>query len=107
MEIQFNAMTEERLRSSMAGRPGTFKLFYDVVDCGCNGVLVLRLVDQPERTDIPVDGGPFHFVVDAKQESQFDMVMKLEADPGYPSFKLTSDGSLFGSNIRLRDERKT
>ncbi|WP_438446026.1 iron-sulfur cluster biosynthesis family protein [Gorillibacterium sp. sgz5001074] len=106
MRIEFHSQTEERLRAALAGKPGIFKLFYDVVECGCNGVLVLLIVDEPEPTDIEVEGGPFRFVVDNRQEAQFDAVMRLEADPGYPSFKVTSDGSMFSSNLRVRDERR-
>lgn len=105
MHVQLNALTAERLQASLAGEPGYFKLFYDTEDCGCNGMLVIRIVKEPNATDIVFQKEPFVFICDRQQESLFDEVMKLEADEGYPSYKLTSDSTLFGSNIRVKDTR--
>lgn len=105
MQIQLDPLTTGRLEESLKGIPGSFKLFYDTEDCGCNGVLVLLIVSQPNATDIVFQHEPFVFLCDRQQESLFDEVMRLEADEQYPSYKLTSDSTLFGSNIRVRDTR--
>ncbi|WP_341347568.1 iron-sulfur cluster biosynthesis family protein [Paenibacillus sp. FSL H3-0469] len=105
MQIELNAMTRERLEQSLAGKPGQFKMFYDTEDCGCNGVLVIQVVSEPSPTDIVFQTEPFTFLCDRQQEVLFDDVMRLEAEAGYPAYKLTSDSTLFGSNIRVQDAR--
>lgn len=107
MKVFMNELTQERLLTGLGSRPGSYKLYYDVEDCGCNGVLVLRIVSNPEPTDLPVEAGPFQFWVDAKQESLFDAEMRLEAEAGYPSFRLVSDASIISSNVRIMDARET
>lgn len=106
MNLQLSERAIEKLNGHLAGKPGIFRLFYDVEDCGCNGVLVIQLLSEPYRTDLPVQAEPFTFYVDARQEAQFDETMRLEADLQYPSFKLSSDSGVFGSNIKLKDIRK-
>lgn len=105
MHVQLNELTAKRLNDSLGGQSGYFKLFYDTEDCGCNGMLEIRIVQEPNATDIVFQQEPFVFLCDRQQESLFDEVMKLEADEGYPSYKLTSDSTLFGSNIRVKDAR--
>ncbi|UQZ36668.1 hypothetical protein C2I18_25915 [Paenibacillus sp. PK3_47] len=105
MKVLLNELTTQRLEDSLGGQPGNFKLFYDTEDCGCNGMLVIMIVKEPNATDIVFQQEPFVFLCDRQQESLFDEVMKLEADEGYPSYKLTSDSTLFGSNIRVKDAR--
>lgn len=106
MRIEFNERTEQKLAQRLGEQPGSIKLFYDVQDCGCNGVLVLQIIGKPYATDLPVEANRFSFVVDAKQEAQFDPVMRLEADETFPTFKLTSDGGIFSSNIAVVDTRQ-
>jgi hypothetical protein len=48
---------------------------------------------------------PFKFVIDRQQQQQFDEIMTVEADPGYPSYKITGSTGLFSSNVRLQDLR--
>ncbi|QUL57843.1 iron-sulfur cluster biosynthesis family protein [Paenibacillus tritici] len=105
MHIELTPLTKERLEQSLAGRPGQFKMFYDTEDCGCNGVLVIRIVSEPSPTDIVFQTEPFTFLCDRQQELLFDESMRLEAEEGYPAYKLTSDSTLFGSNIRVQDRR--
>lgn len=105
MIIQFDDYTEEKLSESLEGLPGYFKLFYDTEDCGCNGVLAIRILEQPLETDITVPVGSFSFLIDRAQESLFDDTMRLEADPAYPSFKVSSDSALFSTNVRITDGR--
>ncbi|MGN7356757.1 iron-sulfur cluster biosynthesis family protein [Paenibacillus sp. SAF-054] len=105
MNILIDPYTEEKLAESLAGGPGFFKLFYDTEDCGCNGVLAIKIVEQPLDTDIQVPVNKFTFLIDKQQESLFDLVLKLEADRTYPSFKVTSDSALYSSNVRIKDAR--
>lgn len=105
MKILLDNLTTKRLEESLADRPGYFKLFYDTEDCGCNGVLVVLIVSEPNHTDIEIQKDPFVFICDRQQESLFDEVMRLQADENYPSYKLTSDSNIFSTNIRVRDTR--
>lgn len=105
MFIQLNSQTIEKLEKSLGERPGYFKLFFDTEGCGCNGVIVIQVISEPHATDIEVQKDPFTFFVDRQQESLFDEQMRLEADENYPSFRLSSDSSLLGSNIRVKDIR--
>ncbi|MDP4098689.1 iron-sulfur cluster biosynthesis family protein [Paenibacillus sp. P96] len=81
------------------------KLFYDTEDCGCNGVVVILIVDGPNATDITFQTDPFEFLVDPQQKPLFDETLRLQADENYPSFKLSSDSNIYSSNIRIRDVR--
>lgn len=105
MKIEMNEVTEQRLRESMGDGAGCFKLYYDVESCGCNGVLTIQLLDTPWKTDVVVQELPFKFVIDRQQQQQFDEIMTVEADPGYPSYKITGSTGLFSSNVRLHDLR--
>lgn len=105
MKLLLNTLTIERLKDGLGDKPGCFKLFYDTEDCGCNGVLVILIVDGPNNTDIEIQRDPFVFLCDLQQESLFDDVMRIEAEENYPSFKLSSDSSVFSTNIRLKDIR--
>ncbi|URJ46899.1 iron-sulfur cluster biosynthesis family protein [Paenibacillus polymyxa] len=105
IHLELDSLSVERLELALSGRPGMFKLFYDTEDCGCNGVLVILVVTTPNATDKAVQSEPYSFWVDRQQEQQFDGRMRLEADPSYPSFKLSSDAGIFSSNIRIKDVR--
>jgi len=105
LNVKFDLFTEKKLNEYMGGRPGYFKLYYDTEDCGCNGVLVVQIIDQPLDTDIEIQADPFIFLVDRQQESLFDNTMRIIADQSYPSFTVRSDSSLFSSNVRIRDLR--
>lgn len=105
MYIQLTPLTTEKLKEGLGEQPGYFKLFVDTEGCGCNGVIVIQIIKEPLATDIEVQKEPFAFYVDRQQESLFDEQMRLEADENYPSFRLSSDSSLLGSNIRINDIR--
>ncbi len=105
MQIQLDPLTVRRLGESLNGRPGFLKLFYDTEDCGCNGVLVIQIVDSPNATDIVFQNEPYTFLCDRQQESLFDSSMTLAAEENYPSYKLTSPSGLFSSNLRVKDLR--
>ncbi|OKP93935.1 iron-sulfur cluster biosynthesis family protein [Paenibacillus sp. P32E] len=105
MQIQLDQVTTGRLEENLGGKPGYLKLFYDTEDCGCNGVLVIRIIDRPSDTDIVFQNEPFVFVCDRQQESLFDPTMTLQAEENYPSYKLTSPSGLFSSNLRIKDLR--
>ncbi|MGM1019127.1 MAG: iron-sulfur cluster biosynthesis family protein [Bacillota bacterium] len=105
IQLQLDPLSVERLASALSAQPGVFKLFYDTEGCGCNGVIVILVVTAPDATDIVIQSEPYSFFVDRQQEQQFDSRMRLEADPNYPSFKLSSDAGLFSSNIRIKDVR--
>ncbi|GGH19689.1 iron-sulfur cluster biosynthesis family protein [Paenibacillus segetis] len=105
MEIQIGSLAKERLAESLGDGPGFFKLFYDTEGCGCNGVIVILIVDKPNPLDVEITTNLSPFLVDPKQQHNLDEFMRLEAEENYPAFKLSSDSSLFSSNIRIRDVR--
>ncbi|WP_019911105.1 iron-sulfur cluster biosynthesis family protein [Paenibacillus sp. HW567] len=105
MYIQLDTLASKRLEEHLAEQSGYLKLFYDTEGCGCNGVLVIQIVSEPNNTDIVIQREPFTFLCDRQQESLFDERMRLEADEHYPSFKLSSDSSLFSNNVRIQDLR--
>jgi len=105
MNIEMNDITRDILKDSLGNRPGCFKLFIDTEDCGCNGVIVILIVEEPNRTDITFQTEPFTFLVDPQQKPQFEEKLRLQADENYPSFKLSSDSNIYSSNVRLRDVR--
>jgi len=105
MKLEINDLAAVRLQESLGDQPGIFKLFVDTEGCGCNGMIVIQIINEPLSTDLEIDSQPFAFVCDRQQESIFDEVMRLGADENYPSYKLTSDSNTFGTNIKLIDKR--
>ena len=105
MRIQMDDYTESKIKEKLGERPGSLRLVYDTINCGCNGVVTLQIADKPWDTDVPVESDTFEVWTDRQQEQQFDPVMKLEAERDYPSFKLSSDGAVFSRNLRIADVR--
>jgi uncharacterized protein YqkB len=105
MELHMTPLAKERLVQRLAGKPGMYKIFYDTVGCGCNGIIVLLLVNERSEFDVDIQTDSVPFIVDPKQQHNLDHIMRLDADKNYPSFKLSSDSSLFGNNIVIRDVR--
>lgn len=105
MELHISTLAKERLLKSLGDQPGYFKLFYDTEGCGCNGVIVILIVDQPDQFDVEIDTNLLPFLVDPKQQHNLDESMKLDSEENYPAYKLSSDSNSFGSNIRVRDIR--
>ncbi|CAM3603280.1 MULTISPECIES: iron-sulfur cluster biosynthesis family protein [Saccharibacillus] len=105
MRIQMDEYTTGKLQEKLGGRPGSLRLIYDTINCGCNGIVTIQIADKPWDTDVKVEAEDFEVWTDRQQEQQFDPVMKLEADRGYPSFKLSSDGSVFSRDLRITDLR--
>ena len=77
IHLELDSLSVERLASVLSGRPGMFKLFYDTEDCGCNGVLVILVVDAPNATDIAVQSNSYSFWIDRQHEQHFDIRMRL------------------------------
>ncbi|NGM81324.1 iron-sulfur cluster biosynthesis family protein [Paenibacillus sp. 7124] len=105
MKIQVTPLAEKRLKERLGSRPGTFKLFYDTVDCGCDGINVLLILDKPDTGDLHVEAGDLPVVVGNQHEIFYEEQLKLDADSNTSSFKLSSDSQLYGQNILVRDTR--
>ncbi|MEN1984601.1 iron-sulfur cluster biosynthesis family protein [Paenibacillus hubeiensis] len=105
MRISITDLAAERLTAGLGEQPGYFKLFYDTENCGCNGVLVIDIVDQPGALDEPVETNLGTFYVDPKQQLNLEESMKLDTEPNYPSFRLSSDSGVLNGNLRVRDAR--
>ncbi len=106
MEVRMNPHTTDKIKQAMGDQEGILKLFYDTEDCGCNGVLVLQVLDQPYPTDIQVQATPFSIFIDRQQAPLFDELMNVEADPVFPVYKVSSVDSVFSTNVPVKDLRK-
>ncbi|MFD1774335.1 iron-sulfur cluster biosynthesis family protein [Paenibacillus rhizophilus] len=105
MKIHLTPLAEKRLKKRLGSQPGTFKLFYDTVDCGCDGINVLLILDKPDTGDLHVEAGDLPVVVGNQHEIFYEEQLKLDADENTSSFKLSSDSQLYGQNILVRDMR--
>lgn len=105
MHIQITDLAAARLTESLNDQPGYFKVFYDTEGCGCNGILVLLIVDEPAALDEQIETNLVPFYVDPKQQLNLEQHMKLDTEENYPSFTLSSDSGVLSSNVRVRDTR--
>ncbi|MHA7966804.1 iron-sulfur cluster biosynthesis family protein [Paenibacillus sp. CAU 1782] len=105
MQLHITELASNRLTKHLNNQAGVFKIFYDTEGCGCNGVIVILIVDEPDALDVVIESNLSPFYVDAKQQFNLEQQMKLDAEPNYPSFKLSSDSGVFSSNVRVRDIR--
>jgi uncharacterized protein YqkB len=105
MQLHITELAANRLTEHLNDQAGSFKIFYDTEGCGCNGVIVILIVDKPDPLDVAIETNLSPFYVDAKQQFNLEQQMKLDAEPNYPSFKLSSDSGVFSSNVRVRDTR--
>ncbi|QLG41027.1 MULTISPECIES: iron-sulfur cluster biosynthesis family protein [unclassified Paenibacillus] len=105
MHIQITDLAAARLTESLNDQPGYFKVIYDMEGCGCNGIIAILIVDKPEALDVQIETNLVPFYVDPKQQLNLEQHMKLDTEPNYPSFKLSSDSGVLSSNVRVRDAR--
>ncbi|MGF7047209.1 uncharacterized protein YqkB [Paenibacillus sp. DS2015] len=105
MIIQLTPLAEDRLKTSLGDQPGYFKLFYDTEGCGCDGISVLLIINGPDSGDINVDAGLIPLLINPQQAIYYEEFMRLDADPNYPSFKLSSDSMVYSTNVTIRDIR--
>lgn len=105
MKIQLTPLAEAKLKQQLGEQPGIFKLFYDTVGCGCDGINVLLIIDHAEDGDVPVQADPLPFIISGQQEIFYEDHLRLDAEEHYASFKLSSDSQIYGSNILVRDIR--
>ncbi|HEY2492216.1 MAG TPA: iron-sulfur cluster biosynthesis family protein [Paenibacillus sp.] len=105
MNIQLTPLAKERLHTSLGDRPGYVKLFYDTEGCGCDGITVLLIINEPDIGDIKVETGLIPLLINPQQEIYYEEFMILDADPNYPSFKLSSNSMVYSTNVKIRDIR--
>ncbi|MDQ0192765.1 iron-sulfur cluster biosynthesis family protein [Paenibacillus wynnii] len=105
MIIQVTPLAEKKLRDRLGDQPGIFKLFYDTVDCGCDGINVLLIMNEATNEDTRIEAGSLSFVVSRQQEIFYEDKMRLDAEERFSSFKLDSDSQIYGNNILVRDMR--
>ncbi|AJS61445.1 hypothetical protein UB51_07870 [Paenibacillus sp. IHBB 10380] len=105
MNIQLTPLAKERLNTSLGVRPGYVKLFYDTEGCGCDGITVLLIINEPDSGDIKVEAGLIPLLINPQQEIYYEEFMRLDADPNYPSFKLSSNSMVYSTNVKIRDIR--
>lgn len=105
MHIQITDLAAARLTESLNDQPGYFKVFYDTEGCGCNGIIVILLIDEPAALDEQIETNLVPFYVDPKQQLNLEQQMKLDSEPNYASFTLSSDAGVLSSNVRVRDTR--
>lgn len=82
-----------------------FKLFYDTVGCGCDGINVLLIVSEVEQGDSRIETNSLPFIVSRQQEIFYEDKLRLDAEERFSSYKLVSDSQIYGNNIMVRDMR--
>lgn len=105
MIIQVSPLAESRLRAKLEDRPGTFKLFYDTDGCGCDGIAVLLIVNEPDEDDIHIEAGKLPFIINKQQQIYFEPCLRLQSEDSFPSYRLSSDSMIYGNHIKVHDLR--
>ncbi|MGQ8872623.1 iron-sulfur cluster biosynthesis family protein [Paenibacillus sp. TSA_86.1] len=105
MIIQVSPQAEARLVEQLDDRPGFFKLFYDTDGCGCDGITVLLILNERDSEDVSVEAGSLPFVINKQQQTYFEPCLRLQSENNFPSFRLSSDSMIYGSNIKVHDLR--
>ena len=90
MIIQVSPLAEARLTEKLGDRPGDFKLFYDTDGCGCDGIAVLLILNEPDSDDVTVEAGALPFVINKQQQIYFEPSLRLQSEHSFPSFRLSS-----------------
>lgn len=103
--IQVTPLAERKLKERLGDQPGFFKLFYDTVGCGCDGINVLLIVSEVEQGDSRIETNSLPFIVSRQQEIFYEDKMRLDAEERFSSYKLVSDSQIYGNNIMVRDMR--
>jgi len=105
MKIQITALAEQKLREALGEQPGYFKILFDTDGCGCDGITVLLITSEPDNGDIEIDAGSLPFIINAQQAIFYEELMLLDVERNYPSFKLSSNSTIYSSNVKTRDIR--
>jgi len=105
MNIQITPLAREKLIDALGDQVGFFKLFYDTVDCGCDGITVILIMKEPDKGDIEIEAGSLPFLINPQQEIFYEELMSLDVDQNFPSFKLYSNSTIYNSNVKTRDIR--
>ncbi len=107
MIIQVSPLAESRLSAKLKDQPGYFKLFYDTDGCGCDGIAVLLIVNEPDSDDIPIESSTLPFLINKQQQIYFEPNLRLQSENSFPCFRLCSDSMIYGSNVKVYDLRDT
>ena len=105
MIIQVSPQAEARLVEQLGDQPGFFKLFYDTDGCGCDGITVLLILNERDSDDVPIEAGSLPFVINKEQQIYFESCLRLQSENNFPSFRLSSDSMIYGSNVKVHDLR--
>jgi len=105
MIIQVSPQAEERLVKQLGDQPGFFKLFYDTDGCSSDGIAVLLILNERDSDDVPIEAGSLPFVINKKQKIHFEACLRLQSENNFPSFRLSSDSMIYGSNVKIHDLR--
>lgn len=105
IQIEISPLAKERLQRSLGDQPGVIKLIYDTEGCGCDGINRLLIQKEAGEFDVAIDAAPFSFVVDQQHQIFYEQHLQLDADPHYPTFTLSSQSSVYSTNVRIDDVR--
>ncbi|MCP1132414.1 iron-sulfur cluster biosynthesis family protein [Paenibacillus polysaccharolyticus] len=105
MIIQVSPQAEARLMEQLGNRPGFFKLFYDTAGCSSDGIAVLLILNERDSDDVPIEAGSLPFVINKEQKIHFEACLRLQSENNFPSFRLSSDSTIYGSNVKVHDLR--
>ena len=85
------------------------RLVYDSEGCGCavSGVVSLWLDDSEDSDEAPAESNhqalPLYYL--RRQKIFFEDAVRLDYLPERRAFRLSSDGQIYGNNIRVTDRR--
>ncbi|MNN12523.1 hypothetical protein D3C76_87580 [compost metagenome] len=105
IKIEITPLAEQRIQETLGDKPGVIKLIYDTEGCGCDGINRLLIQRESGKFDTPIDAPPFNFVVDQQHQIFYEANLRLDAEANYPVFKLSSDSSIYSTNVSIEDLR--
>lgn len=103
--IEITPLAQQRIQERLGEQPGVIRLIYDTEGCGCDGINRLLIQQERGKFDTSIDAPPFNFVVDQQHQIFYEQTLKLDADPNYPTFKLSSDSATYSTNVNIQDLR--
>lgn len=105
MKITLDQQAIEIINQRLGESAGQVRLVYDTEGCGCYGITVLHLVDEPLKHDEPIENADFTFWIDPQRAVFYEDEMTLSGDPITKTFRLAGNSQIYSSNVGLEDMR--
>jgi uncharacterized protein YqkB len=112
MNIQVSAAAVSAIKRKSGSESPVLRLLYDNEGCGCavNGVPLLAIVAQAEAHDeaaqvTGASASDVHIYFQPLHAIYFEERMNLDYSDARAAFRLSSDGQIYSSDLRVRDFR--